>query len=80
MRFLISEFEWDSNNEPKIAEKHRITRNQVEEVFFGRVKVLKTYQDRYKLYGKTEAGQFLTIIFMVPGKTKIRVISARPST
>jgi len=80
MRITISEFEWDNDNESKISGKHRVIRDQVEEAFFGKVKVVKTYGDRYKLYGITESGQYLTIIFMLKGKKRIRVISARPST
>ena len=80
MKLSISEFAWDSGNEPKIEGKHKVTREQVEEAFFGSIKVVKTYEDRYKLYGRTEAGQYLTVIFTLKGKKKVRVISARPST
>lgn len=76
------EFEWDENNEPKIWDKHRVTAEEVEDCFFNpHVRKRKPHaSDRYYLYGKTDGGRYLFVVFQYKGFGIIRPISAREMT
>ena len=75
-------FSWDRANESKILEKHGVTAQEVEEVFFDfRKKILEDKfhsgkEDRYILLGQTKRRRLLFVVFTVRGN-KIRAISAR---
>lgn len=78
----IEGFEWDCGNIDKNWTKHRVRKEECEEVFFN--KPLRIFNDsvysknekRYGALGKTNAGRRLTIIFTIR-KKMIRIISAR---
>ena len=80
MNLKFVEFDWDEYNEPKIWNKHRVTADEVEDCFFN-IHVLKKKpgsSDRYYLYGKTNGGRCLFIVFQyVKDIEFIRPISAR---
>jgi uncharacterized protein len=75
-------FEWDEANAAKNWERHRVTPEEAEEVFFHDPFVLRsdpTHSKREKRYwalGKTGRDRRLFLAFTVRGKL-IRVISAR---
>jgi len=75
-------FEWDEWNSGKIWERHRVTPEEVEEVFFNDPFVLRsdvlhsTSEKRYGVLGQTASGRQLFLAFTVRNK-QIRVISAR---
>ncbi len=75
------EFEWDKGNQSKSLEKHGITAEESEQVFF-RPYVLKpdgshsAKENRFNLIGKTDSGKILFMSFTVRNN-KIRIISAR---
>ncbi len=75
-------FEWDEWNAGKIWERHRVTPEEAEEVFFQAPLVLKSdgghsvTEIRYGVLGQTARGRQLFVAFTVRGK-QVRVISAR---
>jgi uncharacterized DUF497 family protein len=75
-------FEWDEWNSGKIWERHRVTPEEAEEIFFHDPFVLKSDaahsggEVRYGVLGQTAKARRLFVAFAVCGKL-IRVISAR---
>jgi uncharacterized protein len=80
MRF--ASFDWDSGNWPKCG-KHGVSREEIEEVLLGAPAVLvdpHPHETRMRAIGKTTAGRYVFLAFMVreiDSETKIRPISAR---
>lgn len=79
MEFYISEFDWDEANERHIWERHKVTPEEVEEAFSNRKKITRKPRshDRYYLFGQTDGGRCLFIVFQYKGFGIIRPISAR---
>ena len=82
----FEEFEWDSGNALK-NEKHGVTQQETEQVFFHQPLLLledrkhSGAEPRFHALGKSGDGRLLHVSFTVRGAgTRIRVISARPST
>jgi uncharacterized DUF497 family protein len=75
-------FDWDDGNLYKNENKHGVTWQEIEEVFFNKPLLLlgdekhSTYEMRCVVYGKCDSGKRLTLIF-TKRENKIRVISAR---
>ena len=75
-------FEWDEWNSGKICERHRVTPEEAEEVFFHDPCVVRgdaghsDREVRCGALGQTEKGRRLFLAFTIRGKL-IRVISAR---
>ena len=75
-------FEWDPSNRHKNWDKHRVSYEECEEVFFDSHKrILRDalhsgIERRFILLGKTFKGRALFLVFTIRD-TKIRVISAR---
>ncbi len=78
----VEGFEWDEANIQKNWIKHKVTRKEMEEVFFDtRVAVRNDpghslVEDRYAVLGRTDRQRLLYVVYTVRNK-KIRVISAR---
>ncbi len=78
----ISGFEWDDGNWPKCG-KHGVSREEVEQVLSGQPAVMADphpHEPRMRAIGKTTAGRFVFLVFMLrklDRKTLIRPISAR---
>ncbi len=76
------EFVWDKGNIDKNWQKHRVTNQECEEVFFDENKrILKDRlhsekEARYILLGKTKKQRLLYIVFTIR-KKKVRIISVR---
>jgi uncharacterized protein len=77
---------WSERIAKKIAEKHGIMTDEVEEVLFGKPHVRKAEKGRikgehlYLAYGRTRAGTYLTVFFIHKPGAKALPISAREMT
>ncbi len=75
-------FDWDEFNAVKNWERHRVTPEEAEDVFFRDPFVLRSdpthsqREKRYSALGKTSRGRRLFVAFTIRG-TRIRVISIR---
>ncbi len=75
-------FQWDEGNADKNWNRHRVNRNECEEVFFNEPLIAapdaehSSSELRYYLLGRTNAGRRLFIVFTIRSGL-IRVISAR---
>ena len=74
----VTEFEWDNGNIGKNLE-HGVEDAEAEETFFNRIK-LRRAGERYYLYGVTDEGRRLFVVFIWIGVGRARIISARPMT
>lgn len=74
--------EWDEGNEYKNWERHRVSPNEAEDVFFNEPLVVRIdprhsqREKRYYALGQTSEGRYLFLVFTIR-KLLIRVISAR---
>lgn len=80
----VAGFDWDAGNERKSAEKHGVSRFEVEQVFFNQPLLVladrKHSQNevRYHALGKSDDARLLHIAFTLRSDdTLIRVTSAR---
>jgi len=75
-------FEWDDDNASKNWERHRVTPEEAEDVFFNEPLIIASdfrhsgAEKRYYALGQTAPGRKLFIAFTVRAKS-IRVISVR---
>src|ERR1700739_4085426 len=79
----IDGFEWDEANAVKNIIRHNTYPDEIEETFYNRYKLRKTKQEGYSLYGVTDAGRYLFVVFIFKKKNDrniARVISAREIT
>ena len=83
--FDTFEFDWDRGNESKAQDKHNVTREECEQVFYDSGLVALGIQTqpvvnepRFGVVGKTEKNRLLHIAFTIRDG-KIRVISGRPA-
>ncbi len=78
----IAGFNWDDGNWPKCG-KHGLSREEIEQVFMGTPAVMldpNPNEPRLRAIGKTNAGRYAFIVFMLremDKKKMIRPISAR---
>ncbi len=67
----------------KIEAKHRISWDEIEEVFRGKLRLFRTHrkdqygESRYLALGRTKAGRYLTIFFISVLPDQAKVITAR---
>ena len=76
-------FEWDVGNLTKSAQKHAISPEEAEEVFFRQPWVLpdtrpEDREPRWAAIGPSERDRVLRVLFTIRGR-KIRPISCRPA-
>lgn len=75
-------FEWDDENEPKNWDRHQVTPEEAEGMFFNEPLIIRTdvrhsrTEKRYYALGRTIADGRLFAAFTIRGKL-IRVISVR---
>lgn len=75
-------FDWDESNATKNWERHRVTPEEAEDVFFQEPLILRgdrkhsSSERRYRVLGNTARGRLLMVAFTVRRKL-IRVISVR---
>ncbi|MDP3724529.1 MAG: BrnT family toxin [bacterium] len=78
----VLQFEWDKGNVEKNVIAHGVTSREAEEVFLHEPNFIvedvkhSLTEPRFMLWGMTDLGRSLTIIFTIRGKN-IRIISAR---
>ncbi len=76
-------FQWDEGNSSKNWTRHQVTQTEAEQVFLNRPVVVvgdpahSEKEPRYFGFGRTDAGQLLTVVF-TPRGSLLRVISVRP--
>lgn len=77
---------WHQAIEDKLWAKHRVTREEVEEVFQRqpRYRFMEggdyTGEDVYAAFGRTQAGRYLTVFFIYKHNRKALPLSARTMT
>ena len=74
-------FEWDEGNADKNRERHRVTAEEAEDVFFNEPLVVRDIrhsglEKRYYALGQTSSGRFLFVAFTIR-HSLVRVISVR---
>jgi uncharacterized DUF497 family protein len=79
----IDDFTWLPDIVEKLAAKHRVTIEEVEEVFFDHPRFrfvelgYRTGQDVYSVMGPTDAGRYLIVFFIQKPKSVALILSAR---
>lgn len=80
MQRRIEGFIWREWVIEKLLARHSVTPDEVEEVFFNSpLKVRKASSGKYLLYGTSDSGRYLFVVFGWV-ETKVRVITARDMT
>jgi uncharacterized DUF497 family protein len=74
------EFEWDEWNAGKLIERHDVFPDEAEECFYNRHRIKRAGTNIYYLYGQTDAGRYLFLVYELKGPNVIRVYSARTMT
>jgi uncharacterized DUF497 family protein len=75
-------FEWDEANAHKNWERHRVTPEEAEDIFFNEPQVVRSdvrhskQEKRYYALGQTGGGRHLFVAFTIRGNL-LRVISVR---
>jgi uncharacterized protein len=78
----LSGFDWDAGNRDKNWQKHGVTTNECEEIFFNFPSLFQPdpthskTEPRYFILGRTNSGRHLFIAFTTRND-RIRIISAR---
>lgn len=73
-------FEWDENNEDKLIERHGVMPEEAEECFFNRHVTRKAGKNTYYLYGQTDTGRYLFLVFELRDTSTVRIYSGRNMT
>jgi len=77
---------WKEQFIEKLAAKHGVETEEVEEVLFSRPHIRRVEkgqikgEDLYAAYGQTQAGRYLIVFFMLKNNTAALPISARDMT
>ncbi|MGQ9555399.1 MAG: BrnT family toxin [Anaerolineae bacterium] len=80
MRKRIAGFIWQPWVIEKLIGKHSVEPEEAEEAFFNwPYKVRRASEGKYLLYGRSEEGRYLFIVFTWEGEL-VRVITARDMT
>lgn len=66
--------------ERKIGRKHGLSRPEVEEAFRSRSAHVRRTTGIYELYGQSQGGRYLLIVFRYLGEGIVRLITARDTT
>lgn len=76
----IDGFIWAEWVVDKLDWKHQVDLDEVETAFFNPpYKIRRTKANKYLLYGRSEAGRYLFIVFVWGGR-QVKVLSARDMT
>jgi len=78
MQHLV--FEWDEANADKLIERHSVYRDEAEECFYNPHKIKRAGPNSYYLYGQTDAGRYLFLVYELKAANVIRIYSARNMT
>lgn len=66
--------------EAHIWEKHRVTRDEVEEACFNEPLVVRGREGCHVVLGQTEAGRYLHVVVVLMNRGRARLITARDVT
>ena len=86
MRLVIEAFIWLPDVIEKLTTKHRITPEEVEEIFFDRPRFYWHEkgriqgEDMYTALGQTEAGRYLIVFFIFKPPRRALIVTAREMT
>jgi uncharacterized DUF497 family protein len=80
----VDGFAWDAGNFTKSPQKHRISNEEAEEIFFRSPLALdptrpEDREPRWAALGQSERGRIIRVVFTVRDR-KLRVISARAAS
>ncbi len=79
----IDDFIWLSDFVDKLAVKHHVTQDEVEEVFFDRPRYrfvesgYRLGEDVYAASGQTDGGRYLIVFFIQKPSHRALIVSAR---
>ena len=80
---FIDDFVWLTEVANKLAIKHRVTLDEVEEVFFNKPRYRfvesghRIGEDVYSAGSQTDAGRYLIVFFIYKGDNTALILSAR---
>lgn len=72
-------FWWDELNVNHIAD-HGVEPYEAEEVIDNQELTLRTVDGKYLVYGQTDVGRYLLVVYARKSEQRIRVITARDMT
>ena len=78
-RWNVRGFEWDGVNEEHVA-RHGVRPQEAEEIFLGRLHLMRGRRGRYVVFGRTGAGRGLLLVVTRRENGRVRVIKARDMT
>lgn len=81
---IVTGFDWDSGNERKNVDKHRVSKLESEQVFFNQPLLIlqdskhSGEENRFHALGKSDNRRLIHVTFILRNKdTLVKVISAR---
>jgi uncharacterized DUF497 family protein len=78
--FQIEDFIWLDAIVDKVITKHGVYPEEAEECFFNPpFKTRKATEGRYHLYGRSDGGRYLFVVFVWVGR-QVKIITARDMT
>ncbi len=75
----ITRFEWDARNVGHIA-RHGVRPEETEEAFFGGPLFRRARKSLKAVFGRTDAGRYLFVVFVVKPGGVVRVVTAHDMT
>ncbi len=75
----VERFHWPTGIEDKVHRKHGLDRDELEESFFHRLGKLRRSGERYRLFTRTDSGDYIVVIFELAARTAT-IVSARDMT
>ena len=75
----IKRLVWDRKTREKVAKKHHLSRQEVEEVFAGDYHI-RRFDKLHHAYGQSAAGRYLFVVFLPLGRGRAQVVTAREMT
>ena len=76
----IERFQWDEQNEEHLLKQHGVTPEEAEEVFYTAPYFRRGREGSRYVYGQTEAGRYLFVVYLDFEGGTVRIISARDMT
>ena len=76
----IERFQWDEQNEEHLLKQHGVTPEEAEEVFYTDPYFRRGREGSRYVYGQTEAGRYLFVVYLDFEGGTVRIISARDMT
>lgn len=80
---FINDLIWLNKVAEKIGQKHKISKEEVEETFYNRPKYRRAKkgkfkgEDLYYAYGRADSGRYLLVVFIYKKTKEALIVSAR---